>query len=273
MAAMGPEPASASRGQASDQLVQAALQAGDPSQLGVALNLVMVEAIERLQKGRSHGGGAGDEDEFDVLLSGAQGNLEDGGIGGGAKGIQAMLRLSRAVERNPTRWSQAVDEAAWRALGCNISGQPWSMSTYASQRIRFGRLSDHQRMWSMLASLHSLHRSGDYDMLGARIGQCLKAVEASVALSGGWELAWLYTGLPDPINAGGLHRGLSSLGEVAAAAGYLRDMQVVEASLKRASSTPSGAPSPDAGQERPGKKPPKANKGKGKEAAQPPSNT
>eukprot|EP00971_Amphidinium_carterae_P212696 4221001-Amphidinium_carterae.2 len=74
-------------------------------------------------------------------------------------------------------------------------------------------------------------------------------------------MAWLYTGLPDPIGTGGLHRGLSTPGEVAAAAGFLRDMQAVEASLKRATSGPAGSPPSDAAPE---KKAPRAPKFKGR---------
>eukprot|EP00971_Amphidinium_carterae_P330198 6463097-Amphidinium_carterae.1 len=47
---VGQEPDTRGRGRASDQLVQVALQGGDPAHLGSALNLAMVEAIERLQK-------------------------------------------------------------------------------------------------------------------------------------------------------------------------------------------------------------------------------
>eukprot|EP00971_Amphidinium_carterae_P079196 1567043-Amphidinium_carterae.2 len=254
---VGPEPDTRGRGRASDQLVQVALQGGDPAHLGSALNLAMVEAIERLQKIGMH---STDDDEFDTLLSGTQVSAEETGIGGGAKGIQAMLRLSRAVERNPARWSQAVDDCAWRALGCDVSGQPWSMAAYGAQKIRFGRLTDHHRMWAMMASLHALHRAGNHPMVGARIGQCLKAIEASVALSGNWEMPWLYTGLPDPVSVGGLHRGLCSPGEVAAAAGFLRDIQTVESSLKKSGSASGAAASTDV----PGDKDKKSNKPKGK---------
>eukprot|EP00971_Amphidinium_carterae_P351545 6492159-Amphidinium_carterae.1 len=258
VASLGPEPEGLGRCRGSDHLMQAAVQSGNQTQLGAALNLAMVEAIERLQKGRAPG--AGEDDEFDTLISGAQGSLDEPAMGGGAKGIQAMLRLSRAVERHPVRWSQAVDEAAWRSLGCDVSGQPWSMATYGAQRVRFGRLADHQRMWSMMANLHSLHRAGNHAMVGARIGQCLKAIEASVSLAGNWELAWLYTGIPDPLGVGGLHRGLSTPTEVAAAAGFLRDMQAVEASLKRSSGSAGGVPLADA----PADKKPTKPKGKGK---------
>eukprot|EP00971_Amphidinium_carterae_P164652 3264390-Amphidinium_carterae.1 len=77
----------------------------------------MASAIERLQRG---GGQASDEEDIDSILRGAQARLDEpDGKSGGAKGIQALLRLNRAVERQPARWSQALDESAWRALGCN----------------------------------------------------------------------------------------------------------------------------------------------------------
>eukprot|EP00971_Amphidinium_carterae_P185695 3687043-Amphidinium_carterae.2 len=241
------------------------MTAGDQKQIGVALNLAMVEAIERLQRGGR--GTQTEDDEFETLLSGAQGSPEESFSGGGAKGIQAMLRLNKAIERHPARWSQAIDEAAWRALGCDVSGQPWSMATYGAQRVRFGRLSDHHRMWAMLSSLHALHRANNHVMVGARIGQCLKAIEASVSLSGSWELPWLYTGIADPINAGGLHRGLTTPSEVAAAAGFLRDMAAVEASLKRSSPGGTATPSSDV----PGDK--KAKNPKGKAKGTPPASS
>eukprot|EP00971_Amphidinium_carterae_P315596 6273022-Amphidinium_carterae.1 len=72
---LGPE--SDCRGQhrigISDQLVQSALHGGDQNQLGVALNLAMVEATERLQQRANQPLGA-EDDDFDQSICGACGN-------------------------------------------------------------------------------------------------------------------------------------------------------------------------------------------------------
>ena len=81
-----------------------------------------------------------------------------------------MLALDRAIEREPLKWSAHVDTQAFTDLGCDATGMPWSMALCGRQRISFGRLESHERFWEMLSALHALHRSQQYDLLGARIG-------------------------------------------------------------------------------------------------------
>ena len=108
------------------------------------------------------------------------------------------------------------------------------MSLCGKQRIKFGRLEEHERFWEMLSSLHALHRSQQCDLLGARTGQFLKATQQSVNSNGSWRLAWLMTGLPDPRpRAGRAARGLSRPAEFAASVAYLRETEAFENALKR----------------------------------------
>ena len=151
----------------------------------------------------------------------------------GAKGAASLLALNRAIEREPQKWSPHVDAAAFSELGCDVAGMPWSMTLYGRQRIRFRRLEDHERFGEMLASLHALHRSQQYDLLVARIGQFLKATRQSVNANGPWRLAWLITGLPDPRpRAGQAARGLARPAEFAASVACLRETEALESALK-----------------------------------------
>eukprot|EP00971_Amphidinium_carterae_P327122 6458298-Amphidinium_carterae.1 len=103
------------------------------------------------------------------------------------------------------------------------------MSLYGERHIRFGRLETHERAWQMLASLHSLSRTGQWTLLSAKLGQYLKALEQSVACGGAWTLAWPLTGLA-PIRGGG--QGLAHHTEYAAGIAYLKDMSALNEAVK-----------------------------------------
>eukprot|EP00971_Amphidinium_carterae_P301282 5985953-Amphidinium_carterae.2 len=120
-----------------------------------------------------------------------------------------------------------------RSLGTHVTGMPWSAQRYGTERIRFQRFPDLERMWCMLASLHSLHRSGQYDLIGARISQYLKCIEQTVCAGGSWKMSWTLTGLPDPRPGGGVHQGLATPAELAASMQWVKDTRAVDEILKK----------------------------------------
>ncbi|CAK0883839.1 unnamed protein product, partial [Prorocentrum cordatum] len=134
------------------------------------------------------------------------------------------------VARRPAH----VDIAAFTELGRDAAGTPWSMSPRGRQRIIFGRLGDHEGVWEMLASLHSLRRSRHRDLLCARIGQFLMATQQSVNATGSWRLAWLIAGLPGPRpGAGRAATGRAHPAESPASVAHLRDAEAFETAPQR----------------------------------------
>ncbi|CAK0800806.1 unnamed protein product [Prorocentrum cordatum] len=68
--------------------------------------------------------------------------------------LHAQLVEARgAIERASQRWSAHVDAAAFTELGCDTAGAPRGVAFRCEQRIRLGRLEDHECFWEMLARL------------------------------------------------------------------------------------------------------------------------
>ena len=96
-------------------------------------------------------------------------------------------------------------------------------------------------MWAMMASLHALHRSGQHDLVGAKVSQFLKAIELSARSGGSWKFAWLLTDLPEPRpRHGGVSESLAHPAEFAASAAFLREQATLEAAAKRGGSSAAG---------------------------------
>ncbi|CAK0862453.1 unnamed protein product, partial [Prorocentrum cordatum] len=118
--------------------------------------------------------------------------------GGRDAGRAIPLAMLQALEKGSWPSTARVDAAAFTELGCDAAGASWSVALCDVQRIRFGRFEDRGRLWEMLASLRALRRSRQCDLLGARIGQFLKAKQQSVTASGYWRVAWAVVGAPGP---------------------------------------------------------------------------
>jgi len=113
------------------------------------------------------------------------------------------------------------------------------MSFYGERCVHFEnvRQREHaemfQKVWTMFSALHALDSSGQRELMGAKLRQCLKATEQAVAAGGSWRLAWLLTGLadPNPKNAPGI--GLVHPAEFAAAASFVKEMEALENIAKK----------------------------------------
>ncbi len=197
------------------------------------IQLAILRSLERLsepsQRGRDTGA------SLDDLLRGLDGGTlgrKDSEFGDGPRssGSAGMARLNAAIELHPTKWSLHTSEAMQTALGCHITGMPWSAEEYGRRHIRFGRLEEHERMWTIMTHLHGLMLQGKTDLAMARVCQAMKAIETSVASGGRWDLAWLYTGLKDP-RPRFIDRGLAHPAEFATNVAYLKEMQTVHTAL------------------------------------------
>ena len=228
--------------QSDHELAGNARTAGPLSTENVLLSVMEVVADLRREGRGPRAAGSGAE-TLDDILFGLEASGEFGGADGmdgllrgqGARGAGNLLRLSRAIEREPERWSEWFDLAVARRLGCDVTGMPWSLQEYGRQQIRVGQLDTHEYMWTMICTLHSLHRSNQVALLGAKLGQYAKAIEASVRAKGRWEYAWLFTGEEDPRAKGAGRRGLTHPAEFAAAVAYTKEVRALEEYLGRES--------------------------------------
>lgn len=230
-----PPPARHGRARLSDtELSNAIVQGGE--QATQAIQLETLAVLSELRQGRKARGDEGDLDnllEHDFDDSGEMKSL-------GAKGSSGMAKLNRAIDKEPQKWNDYVDERARVGCGCDVTNLPWSMEEYGRRRVRWGNhLRDGEKMWVMLCSFHALHRSIPTEgltplalhrtaLLGARVSQCLKAMERYAADSS-WTLAWLSTGLQDPRPSNRMmNMGLAHPSELASQSAYLREMASLE---------------------------------------------
>ena len=124
------------------------------------------------------------------------------------------------------------------------------MQLYGEHNVPWGKHEDLQRFWAMLAHMHVLHRTQRFDLLGARLGQYLKAVEQTVYAGSDWTVGWQLTGLPEPRAKKRPGRGLTTPQEFASSVDYVKEMRQLEEAPWKAS--------------QPSKPNPKDPKGKGK---------
>lgn len=217
-----------------DEDLAAAVAAGGDSATS-ALQVAMLEVLTDLRKNKKSGSQG---ETLDDLLFGveAAGAGEDGGLSiRGANGSSQMLKLNRAIEADPERWNQWLDQTTEEQMGSDVSGLPWSMAEYGRQKIRFGKHADLEKFFAILAHLHAVHRRGPkyHALLGAKIGQALKAVQRCNADNGSWDIAWLGTGIPDPRPSRVMAPGLQHPAEMAAQAAYLREMHTLAATRQK----------------------------------------
>ena len=201
-----------------------------------ALQLATLKVLEALA-----GRPKADEDEhtLDDLFSAAAapGADSEDSLGlAGAKGSASLVSLNRSIKRHPARWNAHLDAAMARALGSDVDHGIWSAREYGDRRIHWGNQESLQRVWTMLAALHALHRRGETDALGAKIGQCLKATELAARCGGDWQMAWPLTDLPDPRpKAGSVKESLAHPAELAAAAAFLKEQTALDTVMGRTS--------------------------------------
>eukprot|EP00971_Amphidinium_carterae_P122873 2432217-Amphidinium_carterae.1 len=219
-----------------DMDIRAAVMRGGPD-CQTAVNLALVEALERLS-GRGSGGEI--DDGFAEFLGGGDGVPSDGERK--TRGAEQLVKLARSIEQSPEKFSAQLDIAAAKACGALHTNLPWTMELYAERNIKFGKLEGHERIFSMLAHLHGLARSGQHALLAARIGQFLKSTELAVQCGGAWKLAWLLTGLPEvrSQSASMLGRGLGMPAEYAATVSYLKDLHTLETAILKVDDTHGG---------------------------------
>eukprot|EP00971_Amphidinium_carterae_P347788 6489977-Amphidinium_carterae.4 len=206
------------------------------------MNLAMLQTLQRMA-------GQKDADDMDALLEEDAGEL-DGAISKlatGARGAAALYKLHQHIEQHPVAWSQKLDRAMWVALGCQHTNLPWSAARYFQERVNFGKHHDLERFAHLICHLHSLHRTQQHDLLGARLAQYLKAIEQTVLHNGSWRVSWSLTGVPEPKPSGSLHQGLTTPHELAATVQYLKDAKLVEELVRKETAPPFGQQSTSSG--------------------------
>eukprot|EP00971_Amphidinium_carterae_P349725 6491184-Amphidinium_carterae.1 len=222
------EGVSTGRARQADSALRMAVEQGG-SQANMALQLAMVDALERLGGLPAAASGHAEREPRtleDFLLGVGGGHLGEEKASmafGGAKGMANMQRLARSIEENPSQWSESFDTAIWRALSCDVTGAPWSLQRYGQERLKWGKHTDLQRFFWMVSALHALHRSGQMELLGAKLGQFAKAIEVTLLMQGHWSVAWQLTGIAEPLPHSALHAGLAHPTELSSSLAYLKE--------------------------------------------------
>jgi len=238
-----PRPRAGGGTRRADVDLMAAVREGGPT-AQMALQLATLEVLESLQKGKAPSDPTLDELLFGLGPPGDPDASDPVGKLAGTRGAAGLVQLARAIESDPGRWSAYCDAQAAIKCGATTTGMPWSMAFYGERCVRFENVRQReqaeifQKVWVMFSALHALDASGQTDLMGAKLRQCLKAIEQAVAAGGSWKLAWLLTGLPDPNprNAPGV--GLVHPAEFAAAASFVREMDTLENIARREQNKP-----------------------------------
>jgi len=252
VAAPAERPARPGAGKRSDLDLEAAIQSGGPN-AQIALQLATLEVLERIGNRQVNNEPTLDEMLYGFGPSDSEGSDRVGKIAG-SKGAAGLLQLSRAIEADPEKWSAYCERQAVAGCGALTSGLPWSMSLYGERCVKFSnvhpkeRSEDCIRFGEMLSALHGLHYAGQHELVGAKLRQFLKSIEQSTQARGSWRMAWLMTGLPDPLPQGTPGTGLLHPAEFAAAAGFVREMDNLEAIARK--HMPKGGPPPKKGSEK-----------------------
>eukprot|EP00971_Amphidinium_carterae_P170056 3369557-Amphidinium_carterae.1 len=268
-----PEKERMSRERVADATLREAIERGG-AEAKTEVQLAMLQALQKISHPRSA------EDDLDGLLEGDEFDENVNKITSGAKGAAALMRLHQLIEKNPASWSAKFDRSMYVALGCDHTQMPWSANRYFAERVAFGRHVELERFAHMLCALHALHRTGQHELLGARVSQFLKAVEQTALHNGSWRISWSLTGLPEPRPSGALNQGLSCASELAASVQFLKDAKTIEELVRRETAPPGVAPSSAAASSSvpSGPAPPASNSrrrrggGKGGPALEPPKN-
>jgi len=195
----------------------------------MALQLATLEVLESLQKGKAPSDPTLDELLFGLGPPGDPDASDPVGKLAGTRGAAGLVQLARAIESGR---SACCDAQAVIKCGATTTGIPWPVAFYGERYVRFESVRQreqaeiYQKVWAIFSALHALDASGQTDLMGAKLRQCLKAIEQAVAAGGSWRLARLLTGLPDPNPRN------------APAASYVREMDTLENIARREQNKP-----------------------------------
>jgi hypothetical protein len=99
-----------------------------PQEGEIAMQLLMLEAIERLEGDKSQRSDSASESALDDLLCGGrEGSMEDSDPMAkvrGVKGAAGLMALNRAIAKEPDKWNEYVGRQAFEELGCHVTGMP-----------------------------------------------------------------------------------------------------------------------------------------------------
>ena len=193
----------------------------------------------------------------------------------GARGATALQNLQTVLARNPGYFTQGVAKGLLRSVshhpGVTATPTPCARG-YVAQEVGFGTHRTLGYLTWGLATVWDELQQGNVASAHATVSLLLVAAEQCAVDDGRWPLAWLLSLLPEPPWATMMRRResmplrpfgrLADARWIAAAAGYVRDMDKLNAVRKTASAWPADAPSPPGA---PGGGKGKDPKGKGKD--------
>lgn len=181
--------------------------------------LVQLELLRELRRSRDL-----EEDKGEQYIDGAR------GVG---KTLKSFHKLRKRVIKDPESIITSYVERMREQVGV-AEGQPWTMMD-VNRRLAWGKFKTLQRMHFVLANVFQQLDEGNYRVAQALCVQGMKCAHQASLDNGEFELAWLLTGLPDPLKKekfGGEPEELEVLGQ------YLKSLAEIE---KRSKNRPKAA--------------------------------
>eukprot|EP00439_Symbiodinium_sp_Y106_P053850 s3531_g7.t1 len=155
------------------------------------MSLLMEKSDKKKQKARSF-------HELRGSSSSESSGSEDEVAGKGMQAVLTLQQLHRQVHRKPLRVCQLFEKEVTEELGI-VAGQAWTLKDYIKKQ-NWGRYKGLQRCAVMDVAAYELIRAGKPDIAAAQLVHNMKAKIQAVLQNGDWQMAWLLTGLPDPLS-------------------------------------------------------------------------
>eukprot|EP00971_Amphidinium_carterae_P340419 6478750-Amphidinium_carterae.1 len=147
-----------------ETLREAVARGGDSAQLAIQLGIL--EALERLQSGGQKGKHPETLEEWLYSAPGVEGSEDQATLGGHIRGAHHLLRLQQSQAAHPRQWALMAESSAQRHLGADTAGLPWNMRLYGERTLHFSPKQEGPR-----AAAHVGHAECDArSVQGAKLG-------------------------------------------------------------------------------------------------------
>ena len=198
------------------------------------MRILTLQALASMGQPAARAAGRADFNDYaaGILGGAAAASSGDGLPGGGADGVGGrggsfqMYRVHQAISRDPAAWVQYYNDFTRRECGDEEGG--WSACLYGKRHIDFGKMTDVEHSFYMMAEVHRLLMKNQRDHALAFVCQSLKALEQVTLDRGDWALAWSYTNLPTLKSTARTRRGGAHPVEQAAGMAYLKELRALE---------------------------------------------
>jgi hypothetical protein len=187
--------------------------------------LIQLELLKELRRAK-----ANPDEDAEVYLDGTR------GLG---KTLKGYHKLRRRIENDPAAIIKAYVERMREQVGAETN-QPWTMMD-VNRRLGWGKFKTLQKWHYGLSQIFQKLDEGEYLIAQAYCVQQMKCAHQASLDNGGFDMAWLLTGLPDPNRKerfGGEPEELEIIGQ------YMKSLGEVEKRSKQRTKNEDGEDEP-----------------------------